>query len=127
MRSVLASARANELPIVFIGGQLDRALAVARPSQAGLVQVNKTINHVWRGERNRSDDANRAAQRLMAGAPSRAQSLPWLHSTMLCVVDGDLAAAVEANKETLRLLEYWAVPEAPNYRTTMAIMIGRER
>ena len=120
----IASSRRH---LEFIGGQLDRALAVARPSQAGLLQVNKMLNHVWRGERNRSDDANRAAQRLMAGAPSRAQPFPWLHSTMLCVVDGDLAAAVEANKETLRLLEYWAVPEAPNYRTTMAIMIGRER
>ena len=120
----LAASRGH---LDFICGQLDRALEVARPDQARLLHMSQAFRHIERGDRDRSDEALRSAQRLMTRAPSRAQWLPSMASTILRVLDGNLAAAVEANKETMRLLEFWAVPEAPNYRTTVAVMIGRER
>ena len=85
------------------------------------------MRNIERGERDQSDEALRAAQRLLTQAPSRAQWMPYMASTIFCVIDGNLAAAGKAEMEALRLLEFWAVPEAPNYRTTMAIMIGREQ
>ncbi len=111
----------------FMGAQVDRAIEVARPDQARLLHFNRCMRHVLCGERDLADDALHAAQRLMARAPSRAQWMPFMISAILSVVDGDLAAAAEADREALRLLEFWAVPEAVNYRTTMTIMIGRER
>lgn len=111
----------------FMGAQVNRAVEVARPDQARLLHFNRCMRHVLCGERDLADDALHAAQRLTARAPSRAQWMPFMISTILCVVDGKLAAARKAEEEALRLLEFWAVPEAPNYRATMTIMIGRER
>ncbi len=120
----LASSRRH---LEFICGQLDRALEVARPDQARFLHSSQLFLRLHLGERDRSDEALRSAQRLSTRAPSRAQWIPYMATTIVRVLDGNLGEAAAAERETLRLLESWAVPEAPNYRTTMAIMIGRER
>ncbi len=118
---------ASRRHLEFMGAQVDRSLEVARPDQARWLHLGRCLRHLECGERDQANDALHAAQQLMTRAPSRLQWFPHMISTILSVIDGNLSAAAEADRETLRLLEFWAVPEAANYRTTMAIMIGRER
>ncbi len=113
--------------VEFLCSLLDEALSVARPDQARSLHGNRSLLHLVAGTRALHDESASFVERSVAKAPSREQWLPAMVTTMMRVVDGDLAGADAAAQEMTRLLEVWAVPEASNYRTTTAIMIGRER
>ncbi len=113
--------------VEFLCSLLDEALSVARPNQARSLHGNRGLLHLLLGNRAVHEESSSFVERSVAKAPSREQWLPEMVSTIMRVVDGDLTGADSAAQEMTRLLEVWAVSEASNYRTTTAIMIGRER
>ncbi len=106
---------------------LDRAVQVAKADQLRMLQMNRFMRHLQRGNRDQVDEAFHAAEQLMAKQTGRWQWLPHMLATIRCVVDGDLAAAAGARKVASGLLRTLDVPEAENYSVTMPIMIGREQ